>query len=350
MREHSRGQYLVALAALAVCLSVMLSTSGAATPIVRHVTNTTELLSAVAALPVDGGTINMDPGVYQISSTITIANMCYVNLVGSGANTIIRRTGDGDALVFTNVWYGSLHDLCVDSTGTTSGSGIRFTTGCSGCLVDSCRVTNFPASGISFEGSWTYPMYTNRLYASELSGNKGLQLYMYVNYDFYIGRCKFLGNGANPASGATIDASYGGLCILNNFSGNTVGMRLTYGSSQNRIENNCFGECSQEGLILGTTGSAGSWRTIITGNNFQTNSMATLGGYPAAHIYNSVDVTFTGNAIYSNTPATYKHSYGVKIETDAWNCFVTDNIIRHYTASAVSYSTGYGHIVKDNIQ
>lgn len=344
--------------ALLGCLLV-LACSRATADRVWTVTTTTELLNAVAALPSDGGTINLMPGSYSLTSPITITNKTNVRFIGGGWGTWVVTTADCSAFVFSNSSYCLLKNMSIAWSAGTSGtaSGVVFNNGSSSCTVDSCQVTAFRSSGVRFDGTSATPLTKNTVCYSHLLDNRGDNLRSYYNNDFY-----FVGNqlGSHqdfyvyphpflPTSGTLLDHCTGGTYTLNYHWDNEVGLRLGPGSSNNRIENNRIEMSHKQGILIGTSGGAVNYRNVISGNTIHTNSdhPANDGVYNAVEAYGAEDLIFTGNQFFNWSGLHHKN--GVEMMDTACKNWVLKN--NHFFGHAVSaYVTrGTGHIVTGNI-
>jgi len=318
-------------------------------------TDTASLLEAVSNVGPEGATIAILPGTYTIKDTITFTGS-NVNLLGSGWNTLIRKVGDGDAIVFKgSCWQCSVRNMVIEGDPKmTKGSGIVFREGeWSGiCVIDRCHVRIFPESGIRFEGNAKKPFSSNTVSNCWLTGNLGDQLYSLANNDFYIIGNQ-LGTGADrlPKSGAFLDHSSAGTYSMNYHWGNTVGFRLGPGANFNRIENNRFEQSRRQGILIGNPdGGDACQLNIITGNTIHTNSEKDKGVYPAVAAYDAVDTTFCENQVFSWDSNTARHKNALVIGRGCASWIVKDNIFRHCTEAPIVYDKKANHIVKDNIQ
>lgn len=174
-----------------------------------QVSNTSELFDAVSHLNWTGGTIVLLPGNYEIKEPIVIkqSNVC---ILGSGWNTMIKRIGEGDAIVFDgSLWNCAVRNLVIEGDPTAkTGSGIVFKNGewCGINMVDYCNIRSFGESGIKFDGTLNKPMSSNTVSNCWLTNNLGDQLSSRNNADFYFFANQFGGGGDRiPRTGALLE-------------------------------------------------------------------------------------------------------------------------------------------------
>jgi hypothetical protein len=320
-----------------------------------QVSDAGELLAAVAKLAKEGGTITLLPGTYTLTEPIIVKGLSNVVFVGSGWNTILRRQGEGDAIVFDgNCWSCWVRDLRIEGDPKAkAGSGIAFRNGAwSGiCVVDRCHLTGFAESGIRFEGSDKTPFSSNTVSNCWLTNNLGDQLYSRANNDFYITGNQFgAGGDKAPRSGVLLDHSSAGTYTMNYHWGNVVALRLGPGAHYNRIENNRFEQSRESGLVIGDSRGGDSCNfNIITGNTIHTNSEHNSGKFPAVIAYDASDVTFCQNQIFSWNSEAVRHTDGLVLGRGCRNWIVKDNIFRHHTGKAIVSEEKAEHVVKDNL-
>lgn len=316
-----------------------------------NVSTVEELLAAVSKIGPDGGTIVLAPGNYRLEQTITINNQNHINITGSGWNTAIQKIGDGDVFVFDNSGFCTVRNLLMNGDGNAkTGSGIVFKGAhkSSSCNVDYCRISNFPVSGIRFEGDKEKPLSTNTVSNCHFIGNRQEQLYSQHNNDFYIRGNQFGTHSEHPRIGCLLDHSSAGTYTQNYHWNNAVAFKLGPNSHFNRIEINRFEESDETGVIIGDK-SGSCYLNIVTGNTFHTNSKNKLGGFPAINATNAVDTTFCTNQVFSWDSEHYKHKNSLVVGDGCKNWIVKDNIFRHNTEEPVVYDENAGHIVKDNM-
>lgn len=337
-----------------VCL--LLASTAEATSRSRacRVSDAVGLLAAAKAMGADGGLITLEPGEYELSEPLLFRSKSNVNIEGSGWNTVIKRKGDGDAIIFEgSCWSCRVHSLKVQGDkDAKKGSGIVFRKGeWSGInVVDYCHIDSFPENGISFEGDPKKPFSSNTVSNCWLTNNMNHQLYSYYCNDFYFTTNQFgAGGGKHPKSGAFLDHSSAGSYTLNYHWGNVVALRLGPGAHFNRIENNRLEQSSETGLLIGDAEGHVCQLNIITGNTIHTNAEGNSGKYHAVEAHNTVATTFTSNQIFSWDSSTVLAKSGVVFADNCKDWIVKDNIIRHYTEKPLVYDPKGGHIVKDNM-
>ena len=313
------------------------------------------LIAAVNAMPADGGMISLEPGTYEITQPLIFKAKSQVNIEGSGWSTIIKKRGDGDAIVFDgSCWNCRVHSLTIQGDkDAKTGSGIVYRGGeWSGiCVVDYCRIDMFPESGVRYEGNPTKPMSSNTISNCWLTNNLGDQIHSSYNNDFYMtGNQLGRGPGRDPRSGAWLDHSSAGTYTMNYHWGNKVALRLGPGAHFNRIENNRFEQSSETGIMIGDPkGGDANQLTIITGNTIHTNSEGNSGKFNAVEAHDAHAFTFTNNQIFSWASDSVKCKSGVALGKNCVKWIIKDNIIRHCAAKPIIYDPKAGHVVKDNI-
>lgn len=318
-----------------------------------QVKNTIELLDAVSHLNWTGGTIVLLPGNYEIKEPIVIrqSNVC---IMGSGWSTIIKRIGEGDAVVFAgSLWNCAVKNLVIEGDPTAkTGSGIVFKDGeWSGInVVDYCNIRSFGESGIKFDGTPGKPMSSNTVSNCWFTGNLGDQLSSRNNNDFFFFTNQFGGGGDRiPRTGTLLENSGAGTYTMNYHWGNRVGLRLGPGARMNRIENNRIEQSRESGIVIGSPAVKSlNDLNIISGNTIHTNSETNFGKYSAVTAYDASEITFIGNQIFSWDSISVRHKNGIEL-VRCKNWIIKDNNIRHHTEKAIVYSKKDGHIVKDNI-
>lgn len=336
-----------------VCCAVASGSNAEEKSRVWKVTDAAGLLKAASEMPWDGGLISIEPGTYEISEPVVFKAKSNVNIEGGGWSTVIKRKGDGDAIVFEgSCWSCRVHSIKVlGDKDAKTGSGIVFRKGeWSGInVIDYCHIDSFPENGISFEGDPKKPFSSNTVSNCWLTNNMNDQLHSYYNNDFYFTSNQF-GNGPSkhPKSGTNLEHSSAGSYTLNYHWGNTVALRLV-GAHFNRIENNRFEQSSETGILIGAPKGEVCQLNIIIGNTIHTNAEGNSGKFNAVEAHNTVATTFTSNQIFSWDSATVKAKSGVVFTDNCKQWIVKDNIIRHYTEKPLVYGLKDGHIVKDNL-
>ncbi len=308
-----------------------------------------ELAAACRAAAPGGFTIRLKPGVYEISDTLRLRKASHTNISGSGWNTVIKKLGAGDALVFEDCHFSTVRDLLIQGQPAASGSGLVFRD-CSSCTVDFCRIDGFAVSGVRFEGNAKAPMSSNTVSRCHFIGNRQEQLYSLNNNDFYILQNQFGTHSATPKAGCVLDHSSAGTYSLNYHWGNVNALRLGPGAHYNRIENNRFEESRETGVVIGSESGGDTCSfNIISGNTIHTNSQSKSGAFPAVAAWNASHTTFSGNQILSWSSNIYTHSSNLVLGSGCAYWVVTGNIMRHNSGKSIVSDASSGHIVKDNI-
>ena len=319
-----------------------------------RVSDSAGLISAVKQMPAEGGAIILEPGTYEITEPLVFDGKSNVNIEGSGWSTVIRRRGDGDAIVFQgSCWNGRVHSLTLQGDPEAKkGSGIVYRGGeWSGiCVVDYCHIDHFAESGVRYEGNPKKPMSSNTISNCWLTNNLGDQIYSANNNDFYItGNQLGTGPGRTPLTGTRLDHSSAGTYTMNYHWGNTVALRMI-GCNFDRIENNRFEQSREIGILIGErNGGDASQLNIFTGNTIHTNSEGSPGKFNAVEAYDAVDTTFCTNQVFSWDSNTIKHKSALALGRGCRRWIIKDNIFRHSAAKPIVYNPKDGHIVKDNL-
>ncbi|MHB1457792.1 MAG: right-handed parallel beta-helix repeat-containing protein [Armatimonadota bacterium] len=321
-------------------------------PVFAQVKDTAELLDAVSRITWQGGTISLLPGTYEIKDSIVIKSS-NTYLIGSGWNTLIKKIGDGDAIVFSgSLWCCGVKNLVVEGDpNAKTGSGIVFKDGeWSGiCVIDYCYLRSFPESGLRFDGNLKAPFSSNTVSNCWFQGNKGDQLSSRNNNDWYIIANQFGSGGEGARSAALLENSSAGTYTMNYHWGNRVGVRML-GGNFNRVENNRIEQSRESGLVIGDP-TPGTWNAynIITGNTIHTNSETNSGKFPAVVAYDAHETTFCTNQLMSWDSNSVRHKHGLVLERcRTW--IIKDNIFRHHSEKAMVLNKKKdGHIIKDNI-
>lgn len=324
-------------------------------PLYREVRDVRGLLRAAASVGSRGGTIVLLPGEYVLERPLLFQGVSRLVLRGSGWSTVIRRKGEGDAIVFVgDCWSCSIRHLAVEGDpDAKKGSGVVFRDGgWSGiCVIDECHIRGFAESGIRFEGNPEKPFSSNTVSRCWLTDNRGDQLYSRANNDFFFVQNQF-GAGAKivPHSGAWLDRSSAGTYTLNYHWGNEVALRVGPAAHYNRIQNNRFEQSRRSGILIGDPGGGGPCVfNILTGNTIHTNSEHNLGQYDAVAAFDALETTFCLNQIFSWDSARQRHRSGLVLGRGCRRWIVKDNIVRHCTAAPIAYATDAEHLVRDNL-
>jgi hypothetical protein len=326
---------------------------GPAGPSYSVVTNASSLERALESIPPQGGTIVLRPGTYRITKSLVVRR-AHVNLVGCGWNTVIERSGDGDALVFQDAAFCTIRDLMIiGDASAREGNGIVFRGQCSSCSVDFVRIGSFAQSGVLFDGDPKMPQSSNTVSRCHFIDNGGDQLRSVSNNDFYILQNQFGAHTRSgpraPRSGVALWPSSAGTYALNYHWGNRVALRVGPGSHFNRFENNRFEQSRETGVVIGERDGQGCYLNIFAGNTFHTNSEERSGEWPAIEAYGACDTTFTSNQVFSWDSNVIKHKHSLVLGAGCKDWIVKDNIFRHNTGPALVYDANAGHVIKDNV-
>lgn len=335
------------------CLLLVLPLAAGAAPArTEHVSDGAELMAAVAR---GGGerSIVLDAGTYEISGTLSFERVNQVSVLGSGWNTVIRKTGPGPAMAFADCGFCLVRDLLIVGDGKAQ-AGIVFGGQSSSNTVDKCRLADFLLSGIRFQGEAARPMSSNVVRDCHFVDNAAAQLYSEYNNDYAISGCQFGAHHSTPAAGAQLLHSSAGNYTGNFHWGNQNALLLGPGSNFNRIQANRLEESQREALIIGSPEPSPAWSghcslNIITGNTFHTNSKQEKGRYDAIAAYDAVDTTFTSNQVFSWDSDHFRHRAALALGRGCGTWIVRDNILRHHTGPALVFDAGTGHLVKDNL-
>lgn len=322
-------------------------------PILREVGTAAELVRAAGEIGPSGGTIRLRPGVYVLAAPLRFARVNHVNLVGSGFNTTIQRSGDGDAIVFEDCAFCTVRDLMAGcDLSAKSGSVVVMRGQCSSCTVDFCRLCNAPGSGLLMEGDAKAPQSSNVVSRCHFIDNAGDQLHLRFSNDFMVSGCQFgahrLQKERAPRTGGFLDHASAGSYVMNFHWGNRVAVRLSGACNFNRLQNNRLEESREVGLRIGEEGGDGCYLNIVTGNTLHTNSQDETGKWPAVEAFGACDLTFCQNQVFSWDSNRLRHRNGVVMGKGCRTWIVKENVVRHVTGAALVFEQGAGHIVGDN--
>jgi hypothetical protein len=319
-----------------------------AQPALRHVTTAAELREALAS-PGEC-TVRLDPGVYTLEEPLLIQGRSHVNLLGSGWNTTIQRTGAGPAVIFEDAHFCWVADLMVAGDGAMT-DGIVYRGQSSSNTVRFCRLSNATGSGIRYEGEQDAPMSSNSVLYCHFIDNRGEQLCSLYNNDFYIIGNQFGRWQHEPRVGAALIHSSAGSYSLNYHWDNDVALTLGPGADYNRIENNRFEESRTSGIVIGNPETPDQWNRFNTfiGNTIHTNSKGNFRAFDAVVAYDAHDTIFCNNQVFSWYPPTTQHRSALVLGRGCSTWLVTGNILRHNAAAAIVAEESAGHLIKDNL-
>ncbi|HPA16634.1 MAG TPA: right-handed parallel beta-helix repeat-containing protein [Verrucomicrobiae bacterium] len=319
-------------------------------PAFVEVSTAGELQAAVARVSKLGGAIRLRPGSYAVDGTIEFKGAHRIALFGSGWSTILKKRGDGDAIRFEGAGFCVVRDLWIRGDKAAKvGSGIVFRNS-SSCKVEGCQVTEFPVDGVRLEGDEGRPISSNTVRDCHLLGNREAGLSSVCNNDFYIVGNQFGTHGAAPRAGCVLDRSSAGTYSMNYHWGNVNALRITGGSSFNRLENNRFEESRETAVVMGELRVGGICRyNIFAGNTFHSNSQDKPGEFAAMTASNAKAITFTGNQFFSWNATAYKHRSSLVLGSGCTRWIITGNIFDHNTGTPLLYDGGAQIIVRDNL-
>lgn len=228
-------------------------------PVYAEVSSVDELRSAVSKLrPMTGGAIYIKAGEYAIGEPIVIKGSSHVSFLGDGiGKTVIRKKGDGDALVFTGPCNScSVRNISIiGDPNAKSGSGIVFSdTDWSGLsTMDSCRIEGFPENGVFFSGRDATPQSSSTVSDCIIANNRKAQIYSHANNDYYFVRNHLIVDSpsARDAVGIYLKYSSAGTISYNYISKCRIAVQLDKGSSMNRLEYNTINDCTESAFDSG---------------------------------------------------------------------------------------------------
>ncbi len=329
------------------------ATSQAPKPVYAEVSSVDELLRATTACAKTGGTIHLRPGTYVLDQTLTFKNAKAVYLLGSGWNTLLKKQGDGDALLFEDAAFCVVRDLCiVADPKAKAGCGIVYRGRTGSCTVEFCKIAGFPRDGIRYEGAPNRPMSSNAVRNSHLLGNKEAGLWSCENNDFFIIGNQFGNHDEKtyPQAGCVLDHSSAGTYSMNYHWRNVNALRMVGGCSFNRVENNRFENSQETAVVLGDPADKVRSRyNIFLGNTFHTNSELKFGAYPAMTACNAYAVTFSANQFFTWNARTYKHSHSLVLGPNCGQWLVKDNVFHGNTGEPIVHDEQADILLKDNL-
>ena len=273
---------------------------------------------AVDALPAEGGTVKLDPGEFKMMAPVRLRSN--VKLIGSGAETILKRIDGYHSKFVIDADYGELKIVVEDASGFKPGMSIQITDKPnSGCWdVTTATITDIVKDTLYFD------TYLIRDYDSELNGmvtNAGSCVSVHDVQNVYIS--DFTVDGNKEKNDLLDGCNGGGIAIIKskNVTVEKVhvkdfnGEGITWQITENVTVRNCeISACTNMGLHPGT-GSPNSliennnshnnkvglficWRvhhSVVRGNQFHNNSE---NGISTGH--KDSDVLFEKNHIYEN--------------------------------------------------
>jgi hypothetical protein len=228
---------------------------------------------AVDALPVEGGTVKMNPGEFKIMAPIRLRSN--VNLIGSGPGTILKRIDGYHSKFVIDADYGELKVTVEDASGFKPGMSIQITNKpYSECWdVTTAIITDIVKNTLYFD------TYLIRDYDSELNGmvtNAGSCVSVHCAQNVYISDFAIDGN---KEKNDLLDGCNGGGVVIIKSKNVTVekihvkdfnGEGITWQITENVTVRNCeINGCTNMGLHPGS----GSPNSIIENNNSHNNKV-----------------------------------------------------------------------------
>ncbi len=308
---------------------------------VYHVSTTTELLAAIAAL-VSGGKIIMAPGTYDIAATIVIP-VDNIVIEGSGKDeTILRRVdplaADMINVTFDNVTFRSLQLNGNDGVITSDANRLLLVNTIDNFCLEDCRITNF-SNGIGVTAmqfnnttscivnkcvfdnttgadnlSFTNTVNGCRVINSSFSGNDAGNNLLTMSGKMSVMGCSFLsgsGRGINVTSAGSITG-----CTFEDIVQNPI---LSSGSSNVRIGNCTFDDCGP--ISLG--GDCYVSNCDIRSQNGQ----------------DCIDLSGSGNGVVNNTFIIPPGQNGIDVAANASNGYIAGNSMQASLGRNIIIST-----------
>lgn len=273
---------------------------------------------AVDALPVEGGTVKLDPGEYKIMAPVRLRSN--VKLIGSGAKTILKRIDGYRSKFVIDADYGELKVTVEDPSGFKPGMSIQISNKPNWeCWdVTTALITDIVKDTLYFD------TYLIRDYDAEQNGmvtNAGSCVSVHNAQNVYVSDFTIDGN---KEKNDLLDGCNGGGVVIIKSKNVTVeklhvrdfnGEGITWQITENVTVRNCeISGCTNMGLHPGS-GSPNSliennnshhnkvglficWRvhhSVVRGNRFHNNS---VNGISTGH--KDSDVLFENNHIHDN--------------------------------------------------
>jgi len=327
-----------------------------AAPVYKEVSNVEELYKAVESIVPDsndGAYIKIKPGVYLIEKPLYMKNVNMVKIEGSGWNTLLKKVGDGDLMVFEGIcWHNRVTDLMFEGDiNAKTGSGLVIKEGKWNGIntIERCYFLKFPEHGVKAEGKKDTPISSITVKSCWFIENKEDQLYFAHSNDYYILENQF---GRGGKAGCYLYNSSAGSYSLNYHWDNKTALKMSNDCHFTRIENNRFEESYETGIIMGDKNdpSGAVSLTIFTGNTIHSNSKNNYGKFNAVEMYNIRDIIFNNNQIFSWNFLDSSVKHCLTVSDNSTGVMIKDNIFRHHTEDALIYpKDDESFIVKDNM-
>lgn len=255
--------------------------------------NNQDIQTAVDALPAEGGTVKLDPGEFKIMAPVRLRSN--VKLIGSGANTILKRIDGYHSKFIIDADYGELKLTVEDASGFKPGMSIQITNKpYSECWdVTTAIITDIVKDTLYFDN------YLIRDYDAELNGivtNAGSCVSVHNGENIYIS--DFTIDGNKEKNDFLDGCNGGGIVIIKsknvtvekvnikNFNGEGITWQIT--------ENVTVRNCEISGCNMGLHPGSGSPNSIIENNNSHHNK---VGLFICWRVHHSV---VRGNQFHDN--------------------------------------------------
>lgn len=325
----------------------------------RKVQTVSDLEKAVRELPESGGTIYIPAGIYRLTGSLSIKNKNNVTIIGSGLSTFLRGASDVDLVLFegecSNCYIGNMNIMPEKANpyklvDMTKGSGVFFKGTGTGFSVDYCIIDNWPVSCIRIEGDPGNAIKKVSITGNWIIRGKETQLYMTHCRDFNVADNQFGYPFEDKLPiGAYLAHCSDGLYELNYHWGNKIGLWFDHDCSDIKILENRSEQSRVNGLLLGTPeGGLPNRRILIEGNTFHTNPELDPGTAPNVSAYNTSNVKFISNQIYTWWDQR-KSSNGLELDDNCRDWELDSNYFRDYINDAVKYNKKNNIKFRNNI-
>jgi hypothetical protein len=271
-----------------------LITVGSASANIQGYTNQA-IQIAVDALPEEGGTVKLDAGQFKMMAPVRLRSN--VKLIGSGAQTILKRIDGYHSRYVIDADYGELKITVEDPSGFKPGMSIQITDKINRECWD---VTTGVITDI-VKDTLYFDTYLIRDYNAELNGmvtNAGSCVSVHDAHNVYISGFTIDGN---KEKNDLLDGCNGGGIVIIKSKDVTVdrvhvkdfnGEGITWQITENVTVRNCeIGGCTNMGLHPGS----GSPNSLIENNNSHNNK---VGLFICWRVHHS---TVRGNLFHNNT-------------------------------------------------
>ncbi|MHB1457502.1 MAG: right-handed parallel beta-helix repeat-containing protein [Armatimonadota bacterium] len=325
----------------------------------RKVQTVSDLEKAVRDLPETGGTIYITAGNYRLTGSLSIKDKNNVTIIGSGLGTFLKGIKDADLISFegkcNNCYIGNLNIMPDIATpwklvDMSKGSGVLFKGAGTGFSVDYCIIDNWPVSCIRIEGNPENTIKKVTITGNWIIRGKETQLYMTHCRDFNVSdnQYGYVFEDKLPI-GAYFAHCSDGLYELNYHWGNKIGLWFDHDCSDIKILENRSEQSRVNGMLLGTPeGGLPNRRFVIEGNTFHTNPELDPGTAPNVAAYNTSNVKFLSNQIYTWW-SERKSTNGLELDDNCKDWELDSNYFRDYLKDAVKYNNKNNIKFRNNI-